>query len=77
MALGVRNRDQAFRLRCAADRERAVEPSLIPVNTDLRSPHSAAGLGRQRWEDYHYQSFRYCLVQGLLGEGTVCRLIRV
>jgi hypothetical protein len=40
--------------------EQEAAPSSIPVNTDLRSPHSSAAIRLQAWIA-SYQSFRYCL----------------
>ncbi|KAJ8597358.1 hypothetical protein M405DRAFT_507520 [Rhizopogon salebrosus TDB-379] len=76
----VKNRDQVFGLRCAADGERAAEPSSIPVNTDLRSPHSPAVTRLRAWtanDGRTIKAFATAWCRAWLGEGTVCQLIRV
>jgi hypothetical protein len=82
VGLGVRDRDQVFGLRCAADAERAAEPISIPVNTDfkLRSPHTCGnslggGLGSPTMGGLSKLSlllgvlWSRSLVQGLAGGG--------
>ncbi|KAJ8583834.1 hypothetical protein M405DRAFT_827935, partial [Rhizopogon salebrosus TDB-379] len=52
--------------------DQEAEPSSIPVNTDLHSPHSSVATRRQRWRTISLLlGVPWCgsLVQGLAGGG--------